>query len=137
MPLRSRPAPPDVAEFRISATAEAEILRILASSEADFGPLARARYAVLIDAAMADLAANPDSPLAAWHVVSGIRLGLYHLDHSRKHVPVPPGRVGNPRHALIFRVAQDRIVEFIGIIHDNMLHARALRKSLRASPDLS
>lgn len=123
--------------FRIAATADAEIRHILARSMAAFGAQARTRYAVLIDAAMADIAENPTTPLVTWKTLSLGRIGIYHLQHSRNHVPDPPGRVGEPRHALIFRVARDGVVDFIGIIHDSMLRTRALRKSLTANPDLS
>jgi toxin ParE1/3/4 len=126
-----------MAVFRIAATADAEIRRILARSLALFGPQARTRYAVLIDAAMADIAENPASPLPTWKTLSLGRIGIYHLAHSRDRVPDPPGRVGEPRHALVFRVARDGAVDFVGVVHDSMLRTRALRRSLAANPDLS
>jgi toxin ParE1/3/4 len=46
-------------------------------------------------------------------------------------VPDPPGQVGEPRHLIVFRIADDNVVDIIGIMHERMLARRALREMLR------
>ncbi|MEI9986189.1 MAG: type II toxin-antitoxin system RelE/ParE family toxin [Aliidongia sp.] len=121
-------------EYRLAVTAEAEIRRILDRSEERFGNIGRARYAALIVAAMEDVAGNRHQALVDWRRLSRIEIGVYRIAHSRDRVPEPSGRVGDPKHAIVFRVAQDGVIDIIGIIHDRMLLTRALRKILRSDP---
>jgi toxin ParE1/3/4 len=121
-------------KYRLAGTAEAEIDKILARSEREFGAQARERYANLIVAAMEDVADDPGQALVDWKRLSRVEIGIYRIAHSRNRVPDPPGRVGEPRHSVVFRVARDGVVDIIGIIHDRMLRARALRKIVRSNP---
>ena len=87
----------------LAPEARRDIAAILAASEADFGPIARRRYRLLIEAAFADLQADPAR--------AGVRpvpevapdLHLYALRHSRKRAAAAD-RVRRPAHAVAFRV---------------------------------
>jgi len=124
-----------VAEYRIARTAEVEIREILAWSEEKFGALGRRRYTALIVAAMQDIAGDPDQALVERKRLSRVEVGIYRIADSRDRVPDPPGLVREPRHALVFRMAPDGVLDIIGIIHDRMLLTRALRKIVRSNPD--
>ena len=124
-----------MAEYRLAALAEAQIREILDWSEARFGPRARRRYATLLVAAMADVAAAPGRPTVTKVRAGGHDVGLYQVAHSREHVPDPPGRVGAPRHLLVFEVGADGIVDILGLVHERMLRGRALRRILRAATE--
>ncbi|WP_181168816.1 type II toxin-antitoxin system RelE/ParE family toxin [Mesorhizobium sp. B2-4-17] len=121
-----------MAKYRLSTPAEAQIDEILDWSEQNFGELARERYAALLVAAMDDVAGHPRQKTIFRKRLASGEVGIYHIRHSRKHVPDPPGQVGDPRHILIFRIAKDGIIDILGFIHDNMLLKRALRRLLNA-----
>jgi toxin ParE1/3/4 len=120
-----------VAEFRLSASAETAIDDILARSERSFGEQARERYAALFVAAMTDVADDPNRPGVKRIETSRHQLALYHIGRSREHVVDPSGRVGEPRHLIVFRQAADGVVEILGVIHERMLRGRALRSIVR------
>jgi toxin ParE1/3/4 len=109
-------------------------VQILADSEVNFGPAARTRYAVLPRGAFQDVADQPNRHGVAWHARRRQRIGVYHARHSRNRVPDPPGRVGEPRHLIVFRVADDGIVEILGLMHERMLRGRALRRIIQVNP---
>ena len=44
----------------------------------------------------------------------------YHLLYSRDRVPKATGRVGKPRHFLLFRIATDGCLEIGRVLHDSM-----------------
>jgi len=117
-----------LAGYRLSRLAEQQIDDILLDSELRFGALARARYAALLFRAMQDVADNPRRPTIAWPDRLGQAIGVYHIRHSRIRVADPPGRVGEPRHLLVCRIAGDGVVEFLGLMHERMLRGRALRR---------
>lgn len=120
-----------MAEFRLSSFAEAQIEDILATSETLWGVPARERYATLLITAMQDVAADPATPLVRWQPVRRMRLGLYHLIHSRRNVPGAIGRVAEPRHLLVLRIGQEGIVDILAVVHERMLARRALLRALR------
>lgn len=115
-------------EYRLAGPAEAQIDDILAWSQDRFGELARERYAALLVTAMEDVAADPQQAGVSWRRLGQIDVGLYHIGHSRGHVEEPPGRVGGPRHIVVFRVGPDGIVDILGFIHERMLLGRALSR---------
>ena len=117
-------------DYRLSGPAEAKIKEILAESEREFGTQARERYAALMIRAIEDIAENHDRMGVEHHRGLDDRLGTYHLRYSRKRVLNPPGRVKDPRHLLVFRMAEDGIVDILGVLHDSMLPKRAIRKIL-------
>lgn len=124
-----------MAEYRLSAPAEAQIDQILEWSQEKFGDLARERYAALLVAAMENVAESPDQAAVVWKRSGRANLGIYHVRHGRHRVPDPPGPVGDPRHYLVFRVGPDGIVDILGFIHERMLFTRALRRIIRSNRD--
>jgi toxin ParE1/3/4 len=117
-----------VAEFRVSADAEAQIDEILDWSQSSFGPEARQRYAALLTAAMQNVADEPRQVNVHWRRLRRFEAGIHHIGHSRDRVSERSGRVGEPRHYLIFRLGKDGIVEILGFVHERMLFKRAFRR---------
>lgn len=102
--------------YRITDSARADILSILAWSEEQFGEEARTRYETLIAVAIRDVASSTSAG-----AVSRPELGdgtfTWHLSRSRNRVP--PERVRKPRHFLVCRMDGDLLV--IGrVLHDAM-----------------
>lgn len=124
-----------MAEYRLSAGAEDDLVDILTWSEEQFGELIQERYQVLIFAAFEDIARNPADPLISWKTLKSGRAGIYHIFHSRMHVSDPPGKVGDPRHSIVFIEDNDGVVLIIGFIHDSMLMPRALQRLLQRPRD--
>jgi toxin ParE1/3/4 len=120
-----------MAEFRLAASAEAQLVDILDYSAATFGDDARERYAKLLVRAMQDVAEDPDKPTVSWKQTLVGRVGVYHVRNSRHRVPTPPGPVLEPRHFLVFQVGKDDIVDILGFIHERMLFNRALNRIAR------
>ncbi len=119
--------------YNLTGPAEAQIDEILEWSQRKFGDHARARYAELIVTAMEDVSEDPGNANIMWRRVSSADLGIYHIEHSRDHVPDPPGRVKQPRHRIVFRINQAGGMDILGVIHDRMLPTRALRRIVRAN----
>ncbi|WP_168220519.1 type II toxin-antitoxin system RelE/ParE family toxin [Azospirillum thermophilum] len=120
--------------FRLSAPAEAELDRILDWSEEQFHAVGRMRYAALLVQAMQDLADDPQREGVGWVRPVKHPVGVYHAWHSRDHVPDPAERVHDPRHAVVFRIAEDGVADILGFVHDHMLRGRALRRIVRGNP---
>lgn len=120
--------------FRLSAPAEAELDTILDWSEERFHAVGRKRYATLLVQAMQDLADDPQRDGVEWLRTTKRRVGIYHIWHSRDHVPDPAERIHDPRHAVVFRVTDDGTVDILGFLHDHMLRGRALRRIMRGDP---
>ena len=111
--------------YRLSATAQADILDILSWSQAQFGEVARRRYETLIVAALRDIATQPDRPGSIERPEFGTAVRSWHLRLSREHARTEIGVVRHPRHFLIYRLQSDAIV--IGrVLHDAMELARHL-----------
>lgn len=134
-PVERKAAALGMAEYRLSAPAEVQIDEILDRSQEKFGDLSRERYAALLVAAMEDVADDPEQKSVSWKHVAFGRIGVYHISHSRRHVPDPSGPVGNPRHFLIFRIGLDGIVDILGFIHERMLFNRALGRIVSENRD--
>jgi toxin ParE1/3/4 len=122
-----------VAEYRLAAPAEAQIDQILSWSQDRFGDQATERYAALLVTAMQDGADDPEQVTVTWKRLGRVDVGVYHVSHSRDHVPDPPGPLGEPRHYLVFRVGLDGIVDILEFIHERMLFTRALRQIARSN----
>lgn len=120
--------------FRLSAAAEDDLDRILDWSEERFHAVGRRRYATPLVQAMQDVADAPDRVGVEWMRSLNHRVGLYHVWHSRAHVVDPAERIHAPRHLIVFRVAEDGVVDVLGFLHDQMLRGRALRRILRDGP---
>lgn len=103
---------------------------LLDDSAEQFGEAARDRYAALIIRAMQDVADDP-ARLGAKPdpAVDPVAL-FYHLRHSRDRVVEPSGRVGRPRHVLVYERAGDGAVDILGLIPDMIPLAEALPRFL-------
>jgi toxin ParE1/3/4 len=117
-----------VAQYRLSDGAEAQLVDILHWSERRFGGAARERYAALVLAALRNVAENPRQPNVHWRRIRKTDIGVYHIAHSRDRVSPERGRVGGPRHYLVFTIGADGAVEILGFVHDRMLLRRAFRR---------
>lgn len=115
--------------YRLLAGAEDDIDRILLKSANEWGVPAAGRYHRLMLAVFAAVGTTPALPGSrAVERVAGVR--AYPLRLGRRLVE-PEQRVGGPRHIVVYRVANDGVVEIIGVAHDRMLLARAARRMQR------
>lgn len=105
-----------MADYRLTHTARADIVSILAWSHEQFGEEARQRYEALIATAIRDAASRSDGgPTLRPELGDGVF--TWHLSRSRARVP--EGRVHRPRHFLVCRRDGDTLV--IGrVLHDAM-----------------
>lgn len=112
----------------ISPTALRDIEAALQWSETNLGSEATDRYAALIDCSIKDIADTPkrSGSRVCEDVSSDLR--IYHLWHSRRRVPLQPGRVKKPRHFLLYRVISTQTVELVRVLHDNMDVERHVRE---------
>jgi toxin ParE1/3/4 len=109
--------------FRLSASAQADLIDILAWTHERFGGAARERYGALIVTALRDIAAEPDRPGSKERPELGKGVRSWHLQLSRERARTPSGIVLRPRHFLIYRQEDDLIV--VGrVLHDAMELAR-------------
>ncbi|MCL2459517.1 MAG: type II toxin-antitoxin system RelE/ParE family toxin [Desulfobulbus sp.] len=112
-----------VTGYRLSATAQADLIEILAWTHERFGESARERYAALIVAALRDISAQPDRAGSIERPELGEGVRSWHLRLSREHARMTTGVVRRPRHFLIYRTENGRVV--IGrVLHDAMEMAR-------------
>jgi len=107
-----------VTGYRLSRRAKSATTAILASNEQEFGSAARDRYAALPIQAMRDGTDDPDRHGVATDPAIDAVCRLYHIRHSRSRVATPPGRVGNPRHVLIFELKPDGLVDSLAVVPD-------------------
>jgi len=107
-----------VARFHVSKLAQSDLARILAASESRWGPEGRHRYAALIEAAMRQVADEPEG--AATRDRSVLRAGTRSL-HLR-HVRAGPSeaKVKNPVHILYYRSVRTELIEIIRVLHERM-----------------
>ena len=111
--------------YRLSASAQADVVEILAWSQAQFGEGARLRYEALLATALRDIAEQPDraGSLARPELGAGVR--SWHLRLSRTRSTGTPGAVHRPRHFLVYRLDGDLLV--VGrVLHDAMELVRHL-----------
>jgi toxin ParE1/3/4 len=106
--------------------AEDQLARILLESARRHGPEAANRYSHLLLAAMAAVGDDPGR-LGASDVPRqpGIRAFAARLIRLRME---PTRRVRSPRHPIVYRAANDGIVDILGVVHDRMVLSGAARK---------
>lgn len=102
----------------IAPQAQKDAKSLLRYSQGRFGSEARARYARLLFTVYNDLRADPERHGVRSADALAPRLRLYHLRHSRSHVPASE-RVGTPRHILAFRADDDQLFIF-RVLHESM-----------------
>lgn len=111
--------------YRLSDSAQADVISVLAWTHEQFGEMARLRYESLIVAALRDLAMQPDRPGSIPRPELGAGVRSWHLRLSRQHAAKGAGVVRRPRHFLVYRLEPDLLV--IGrVLHDAMELARNL-----------
>jgi toxin ParE1/3/4 len=106
--------------LRLSPLAKGDIENILFHSHATFAESARLRYEALIEAALHDIAADPDRIGVKQRSELGPNVRTYHLFYSREHGRTKEGIVREPRHMLLFRVIEPDTVDVGRILHDAM-----------------
>ena len=109
--------------YRLSESAQGDLINILAWTHEQFGEAARVRYESLIVAALRDVAAQPDRPGSLARPELGVGVRSWHLRLSPDHVRPGVGVVRRPRHYLVYRFEPDLTV--IGrVLHDAIELAR-------------
>ena len=110
--------------YRLSASAQADIIDILEWTQARFGDAARERYEVLIATAIRDIAAEPDRPGSDDRPELGKDARTWHLRLSRERARSDVGDVRRPRHFILFRAINPDVLEIGRILYDAMELAR-------------
>jgi toxin ParE1/3/4 len=109
-----------VAGYRLSATAEADIIQLLAYTHERFGDILRQRYEALLATALRDIAADPGRQGSVARPELGEDVRSYHLRHSGQHARSPLGVVRQPRHLLLYRLQRPSLVGIGRVLHDSM-----------------
>ncbi|WP_449123951.1 type II toxin-antitoxin system RelE/ParE family toxin [Pseudomonas viridiflava] len=109
-----------MSHYRISSSARADIVDILRISQTKFGDQARQRYQTLILTALQALASAPYCIGSQDRDELAPGLRSYHLVYSRQQAKHPHGTVKSPRHIVIYRVANDDVIEVVRLLHDAM-----------------
>jgi len=106
--------------LRLSASAEADIVSILAWTEDRFGHNARLRYQARLITALRDIASDPERLGSISRPELGPAIRSYHLRHSRERAVALESTVRMPRHLLLYRAI---VPDFVGVgrvLHDAM-----------------
>jgi toxin ParE1/3/4 len=109
-----------VADLRLSAAAEADIVRLLAYTQEQLGDVARRRYEALLATGLADVAALPDRPESVPRPEQGPWVRSYYLRHSQERARTAYGVVHQPRHLLLYRVIRSDLIGVGRVLHDAM-----------------
>lgn len=117
-------------EVRLTRTAQRDVKGILNWSRREFGEAAVARYKALIKQALLDIGNDPERPGSKERpelMIEGAR--TYHLEFSRTKVIGPTVRT--PRHFLLYRHLDERVIEVGRILHDSRDLERHLPEGYR------
>jgi toxin ParE1/3/4 len=121
-----------MARLRLTGPAEQDIASILDWSAGHFGDAGRRRYEALIETALRDVADEPGRPGSReLPETFGPGRRVYHLRLSRHRARTSDGRVGAPRHMLVYRTIVPETVVILRVLHDSM----DLVRHLPAAPD--
>jgi toxin ParE1/3/4 len=107
-------------DYGLARAARADIVDLLAYTEENFGQVARIRYLRLIEAALLDIAEDPDRIGSVARPELGRSIRSYHLRFSREHARTEHGIVLRPRHLLLYRFARADLVGVGRVLHDAM-----------------
>lgn len=107
-------------EVLIAPSARRDIIDILAWTRENFGLQQMRRYAKLIQTAIEEIAANPETAGSEKRPELAKACRTYHLFHSRKKAGARGKHVRNPRHFLLYRTSELGIVEIGRVLHDSM-----------------
>lgn len=106
--------------YRLSATAEADIARLLAHTRRNFGAIARQRYEALLIAALRDISADPQRHRTVARPELGLAVRSYHLRHSRDRAQCAASVVRQPRHVVLYRIVRPDLIGIGRVLHDAM-----------------
>ena len=115
-------------QYQFARSARADIVDLLALTEANFGGIARLRYERLLATAVQDIAAEPDRIGSVPRPVLGQGVRSYHLRHSRERARTEHGIVLRPRHLLLYRHLRTNLIGIGRVLHDAMEIDRHLPK---------
>jgi toxin ParE1/3/4 len=118
-----------MAQLRLSAMAQADIINLLFWTEQRYGKTARTRYEYLLSAALRDLAADPLRIGTLARPELGPDIRSYHLRNSRKSAGV-----ARPRHLFLYRMREESLVEVGRVLHDAMELERHAALAFRPEP---
>ncbi len=107
-----------MAQFRIPAPTQSDIVDILSHCQIQFGTTARQRYQDLILTALEDIANTPNRIGSSFRDEIAPGLKSFHLYHSRKRAATSKGLVQRPRHIIFYRLADDQVIEIVRLLHD-------------------
>ena len=102
----------------ITAKARHDLFIILATSRSRFGREGERRYRLLLEQAVADVAAHPHRRGVLRPLGGAGDICVYHSRRSAAQ-GTKDLRVGRPRHVLVFRV-RGQTVEILRFLHDAM-----------------
>lgn len=121
-------------EVIIAPKARGDIANILAWTEEHFGPQTMMRYGRLIATAIEQVAVNPEliGSISRPEIADHCR--TYHLFFSRKSAGRTGDRIRQPRHFLLYRVTESKVVEIGRVLHDSMELSAHLPEGYRRSP---
>lgn len=109
-----------MAAYRLAQAAKADIVDLLAYTEANFGEIARLRYERLLITALRDIASDPERIGSVARPELGENIRSYHLRHSRGRAKTEHGIVVRPRHLLLYRFARPDLIGIGRVLHDAM-----------------
>lgn len=109
-----------MAVYRLARAAQADIVDLLAWTEANFGEMARLRYQQLLIVALRDIATEPERLNSIARPELGENVRSYHLRHSRERGRTEHGVVIRPRHLLLYRFARADLIGIGRVLHDAM-----------------
>ena len=100
--------------YRVTQTARRQIDEILAYSLREYGRAAGDRYDLLITTAFDVIDAQP-AAFGSRPVPGKVDIRDYDLRHCRTRLP-PDQRVSNPRHKIVYRLAEAGAVDILAVI---------------------
>jgi toxin ParE1/3/4 len=122
-------------EVIIAPMARSDIASILAWTEENFGPQTLKRYGKLIATAIEQVAANPELAGSSQRPEIAEHCRTYHLFFSRKSVGRAGDRIRHPRHFLLYRVTEAKVVEIGRVLHESVELPAHLPEDYRVSPE--
>jgi toxin ParE1/3/4 len=109
-----------MAVYRLAKAAQADIVDLLALTDASFGEVARLRYERLLIVALRDIAVAPERFNSIARPELGENVRSYHLRHSRERARTEQRVVIRPRHLLLYRFTHADLIGVGRVLHDAM-----------------
>ena len=117
------------AQYRLTASAKADITALLKESALRHGQDARDRYAALILAALRRVAKAPEGRSTAARPDLRPDIRSFHIRHSRNDSHEEP--VGNPVHVIFYRAIEPGLIEIVRVLHDQMEPSRHMESETK------